>query len=96
MAWGMIAASSIAADMSFCPRSVYERVRDATLQWGKLPAVTVQTAKVIKLIKSDKKTEAGVFHFVLPKKIGQVEVVNNVPEEAIAAAMAEIRKASRG
>src|SRR5205823_11256555 len=68
VAWGMIAASSIAADMSFCPRSVYERVRDATLQWGKLPAVTVQTAKVIKLIKSDKKTEAGVFHFVLPKK----------------------------
>ena len=96
VAWGMIAASSIAADMSFCPRSVYERVRDATLRWGKLPAVTVQTAKVIKLIKSDKKTEAGVFHFVLPKKIGQVEVVNNVPEEAIAAAMAEIRKASRG
>src|SRR5947207_7051951 len=39
VASGMIAASSIASDMSFCPRSVYERVRDATLQWGKLPAV---------------------------------------------------------
>jgi 3-dehydroquinate synthetase len=56
----------------------------------------VQTTKVINLIRSDKKTEAGVVHFVLPKKIGQVEIVKDVPERAIAAAMAEIRQASRG
>jgi hypothetical protein len=52
----------------------------------------------------DRTGEGGSVHvpdrqgavFVLPKKIGQVEVVNNVPEDAIAAAMAEIRQASRG
>jgi len=96
VAWGMIAASRIAAQVGCCHQSVYERIRDAALRWGKLPSVTVQTAKAIKLIGSDKKNEAGVLHFVLPKKIGQVEVANDVPESAIAAAMAEIRQASRG
>jgi 3-dehydroquinate synthase len=96
VAWGMIAASRIAAQVGCCHQSVYERIRDAALRWGKLPSVTVQTTKAIKLIGSDKKTESGVLHFVLPKKIGQVEVANDVPESAIAAAMAEIRQASHG
>jgi len=96
VAWGMIGASRIAAQVGCCHQSVYERIRDAALRWGKLPSVTVQTTKAIKLIGSDKKTESGVLHFVLPKKIGQVEVANDVPESAIAAAMAEIRQVSHG
>src|SRR6266567_1427781 len=96
VAWGMIAASRIAADVGCCHTSVHERIREGVLRWGKLPAVNVQTAKAIKLMRSDKKTEAGVLHFVLPSKIGRVEVVNDVPESAIAVALAEIRKASRG
>jgi 3-dehydroquinate synthetase len=47
-------------------------------------------------MQSDKKTEAGSIHFVLPREIGKVEIVNNVPQGAIAAALAEIRQASRG
>jgi 3-dehydroquinate synthetase len=56
----------------------------------------VQTGKALKLIQSDKKTENSVVHFVLPKEIGKVEIVNNVPENAINAALAEIRQMSRG
>ena len=96
VAWGMIAAARIAADLGCCPRDLHERIREAVLRWGKLPAVTVQTAKAIKLMRSDKKTEAGVLHFVLPTRIGHVEVVKNAPESAVAAAISEIRKASRG
>jgi hypothetical protein len=32
---------------------------------------------------------------VLPKQIGKVEVVNHVPETAVASALAEIRRLSR-
>jgi 3-dehydroquinate synthase len=96
VAWGMIAASRIASDIGCCHRSVHERIREGVFRWGRLPDVRVQTAKTIKLIRSDKKTEAEILHFVLPKKIGRVEVVKDVPERAIAAAMAEIRRASRG
>jgi 3-dehydroquinate synthetase len=56
----------------------------------------VQTDKALRLLKSDKKTEAGSVHFVLPREIGDVKIVSNVPESAISAAMAEIRRASRG
>jgi len=96
VAWGMIAAARIATDVGLCHDSVCERIREGVLRWGKLPPVSVQTAKAIKLMGSDKKTEAGVLRFVLPSKIGRVEVVKDVPESAIAVALAEIRKASRG
>jgi len=96
VAWGMIAAARIAADLGRCQTNVHERIRDAVLRWGKLPAVTVQTANAIKLMSSDKKTEAGILHFVLPTRIGRVEIVKDVPESAVVAAMVEIRQASRG
>jgi 3-dehydroquinate synthase len=96
VAWGMIAAARISAEIGCCDLSTYERIRKATLAWGALPSVAVQTGKALKLIQSDKKTENGVVHFVLPKEIGKVEIVNNVPENAINAALAEIRQMSRG
>jgi 3-dehydroquinate synthase len=94
--WGMIAAARIATEIGCCDASVHERIREGVLRWGKLPSVNVQIAKAMKLMQSDKKTETGMLHFVLPTKIGQVKVVKDVPERPIAVALAEIRKASRG
>ncbi len=96
VAWGMIAATQIAAQIGLCETAVYDRVTKATLAWGSLPKVNIQTVKALKLMQSDKKTEAGSIHFVLPREIGKVEIVKNVPQSAIAAALAEIRQASRG
>jgi 3-dehydroquinate synthase len=96
VAWGMIAAAKIANEIQFSANGIFDQVRDATLAWGTLPNVTLTTAKAMSLIRSDKKTESGVVNFVLPKQIGKVEVVNNVPEQAITAGLAEIRRLSRG
>jgi len=96
VAWGMIAATRISVEIGLCKSAVYDRIVHATRAWGPLPKVNVPTAKALKLMQSDKKTEAGAVHFVLPKEIGKVEIVKNVPERAIAAALAEIRQASRG
>jgi 3-dehydroquinate synthase len=96
VAWGMIAATKISAEIGLCDNAVYDHIARATLAWGPLPKVTVQTAKALKLMQSDKKTEAGSIHFVLPREIGKVEIVKNVPESAIVAAVAEIRRLSRG
>lgn len=95
VAWGMRAAARIAVEMHTCDASVYERIRDAVQLWGRLPRVNVQTPRALKLMQSDKKTEAGVVNFVLPKEIGKVEIVNNVPREVVALALEEIRRASR-
>lgn len=96
VAWGMIAAAKIASEMQFSTNGIFDRVRDASLAWGTLPNVTLTTAKGMSLIRSDKKTESGVVNFVLPKEIGKVEIVSNVPEQAINTALAEIRRLSRG
>ncbi len=95
VAWGMIAAANIAANIAVCDKQVYERIRTATLAWGALPGVTLQSGRALQLLQSDKKTERGNVHFVLPEQIGKVEIVNNVPEHAIISALAEIRRLSR-
>ena len=96
VAWGMIAAAKIAEEMSFSHNGTFTRVRDASLAWGALPDVSLTASKAMSLIRSDKKTESGVVNFVLPKEIGKVEIVNRVPETAVASALAEIRRLSRG
>ena len=95
VAWGMQAAARISVETGICDDPVYERIRSAIHAWGRLPSVTIQTNKALRLIQSDKKTESGVVNFVLPRAIGQVEIVNNVPKSAISAALDEIRRASR-
>ena len=95
VAWGMIAAAKIAEEMGFSGDGIFGRIRDAGLAWGPLPNVNLTTSKALALIRSDKKTESGVVNFVLPKEIGKVEVVNRVPETAVASALAEIRRLSR-
>jgi 3-dehydroquinate synthase len=95
VAWGMQAAARIALEMRVCDSDTYQRICNAVHAWGPLPQVNVQGAKALKLMQSDKKTENGTIAFVLPKTIGKVEIVKNVPEAAIAAALAEIRRASR-
>jgi 3-dehydroquinate synthase len=96
VAWGMIAAAAIADEMRFSNNGTFDRIRDASLSWGSLPKVNVTTSKGMTLIRSDKKTEAGIVNFVLPKEIGKVEVVNHVPETVVASALAQIRRLSRG
>lgn len=95
VAWGMQAATRIALEIGFCDRALYDRICAGIHAWGPLPSVNVQTSKALRLLRSDKKTEAGVVNFVLPKAIGKVEIVSDVPSSAIAAAMAEIRRVSR-
>jgi 3-dehydroquinate synthase len=95
VAWGMIAAAKIADEMRFSHNGTFARVRDASLAWGSLPDVNLTASKAMSLIRSDKKTESGVVKFVLPKQIGKVEVVGRVPENAVVAALSEIRRLSR-
>ena len=70
VAWGMIAATKISAQIGLCESAVCDRIVHATRAWGPLPKVNVSTAKALKLMQSDKKTEAGAIHFVLPKEVG--------------------------
>src|SRR5450432_2306666 len=51
VAWGMMAATKISADIGLCDIAVYNRIGATIRAWGRLPKVTIQTAKALKLMQ---------------------------------------------
>jgi 3-dehydroquinate synthase len=81
VAWGLIAAASIA---------------DAVLSLGRLPELKVSARKILARLQSDKKTQNGAVHFVLPRGIGKVEIASDVPDKVVINAVEELRRLSCG
>jgi 3-dehydroquinate synthase len=96
VAWGMIAAAEVAAAVGKLADGEALRIREATRSVGKLPKLEVKSKNILKRLQSDKKTRNGRVHFVLPTEIGKVEVVKDVPENVVLAAVEEIQELSRG
>jgi 3-dehydroquinate synthase len=94
VAWGMIAATHIAAATDRIDNSAARRISDAVLGLGKLPKVEARSRDIVRLLQGDKKTRKGVVHFVLPREIGKVEIANDVSEKVIVEAVNELRRLS--
>jgi 3-dehydroquinate synthase len=90
--WGMIAACAIGESMGITPRDVSQRIVELVRAYGPLPKVNVSAKEVFKRLLSDKKTVAGVPHFILAKSIGEVEVVNTVESEMVIEAVRGLKK----
>ena len=95
VAWGMVAASMIAAGMQKTSAETAQRIISAVLAYAPLPRVQSRSKNIARRILSDKKTVDGVAHFVLPREIGEVEIVRNVPDRAVVQAIEELRYLSR-
>jgi 3-dehydroquinate synthase len=91
VAWGMIAAASMARDTDLCSAETAKRIQTAVLAYGSLPPVNVTANDVLSRLGADKKTIAGAVHFVLPVKVGKVTITSKVPLEIVRAAVDEIR-----
>ncbi len=95
VAWGMIAATYIAAATGRLERDSAREITGSVLALGTLPPVSTHSRSVLALLKSDKKTRDGVVHFVLPRAIGKVEIVNDVPAKIVIEAVDELRRLSK-
>jgi len=95
VAWGMIAATHIAAMTERIDNNTAIRISNAVLRLGKLPAVEARSRDIVRLLLRDKKTRDGVVHFVLPREIGKVEIVHDVPEKVVIAALNELGRLSK-
>jgi 3-dehydroquinate synthase len=95
VAWGMIAASHIAVSTGKLDSLTARRITDAVLNFGRLPSLKMKTSSIVRRLLSDKKTRQGVVHFILPREIGKVEIVGDVPEAIVRSAVDEIRKLAR-
>lgn len=94
VAWGMIAAVSIASAVGRLDAKVAKRIQNAVLAFGPLPKVAANSQNIFSLLAMDKKVAHGKIHFVLPTRIGKVEIVNDVPTSVIADAIDGLRMLS--
>jgi len=94
VAWGMVAALHIAQAVGTMKRADADRVTTAILSLGKLPRVNASAKRVAARLDSDKKARGGKVHFILPTKIGAVEVVDNIPESIALQAVEHVRRIS--
>jgi 3-dehydroquinate synthase len=95
VAWGMVAATLIAQELGRITTAGAQRIIGAVRALGPLPAIEAAAAGIQRRISTDKKTRDGVTHFVLPRAIGRVEVVPDVPLRVVRTAIERVRELSR-
>ncbi len=95
VAWGIVAATLIAERLGKIRSFDAQRISSAVLALGPLPPIEAGAAGIQRRIASDKKTRDGVTHFVLPRAIGRVEIVADVPLRLVREAVERVRALSR-
>lgn len=81
---GMLMASSMAEDTGIMPAEENARLARLIRRVGPLPKCDQLSARhVYQLMLSDKKTTSAGIHFILPKRIGKVEIRAGVPRAAV-------------
>jgi 3-dehydroquinate synthase len=90
VAWGMIAASTLAASSRIFPAKDLGQLVSLTARVGPLPAwPDASVARLIAAMRADKKTRAGRLRFVLPEKIGKVRCGVEVDPEILSEVLRE-------
>ncbi len=64
------------------------------IAYGPLPKLKVKPSRILKRLMSDKKTVAGTPHFVLARRMGEVEIANDVPKRVILRAVDKLNDLS--
>lgn len=93
VAMGMRAAAELAASLALLSGRDAERQKNLIEKAG-LPAVLpgkLKTVRVLKCMSHDKKKEKGTLKFVLPVKIGKVQIYRSIPPSFILEALGTIR-----
>ncbi len=97
VAWGMLAALQLGRMRGTISSAHADRVEHTIFAYGPLPPFRATAEKLIEAASRDKKNRAGVRRFVLPKGIGEAEVVENVTDTELIAAidwmLARVREA---
>jgi shikimate kinase/3-dehydroquinate synthase len=89
---GMIAAAEMSAALGRCDHTLPVRIRRVIERLG-LPVETAfEPDEAMAAMDTDKKRRGRGLRFVLPTRIGQVEIVANVPPELVRAAWETIRR----
>jgi 3-dehydroquinate synthase len=95
VAWGMVASAMIAVGMQKTSPAAAQRIISLVLAYAPLPEVEVRPKSIFRRLANDKKTLDGQVHFILPRGIGEVDIVTDVPERAVLQVVEELRNLSQ-
>jgi 3-dehydroquinate synthase len=89
--YGMLVAAEIAVARGSMPSGDRDTLAALIATMGPLPAVAdLPVAETLDAIAHDKKVVAGQLHYVLPRALGECEVVADVTKDEIASALRSI------
>lgn len=80
VAWGMIAATSIAAHRQCISQEDARRIAALVRAYGPLKRFAANAEQLVALTARDKKNRSGARSFILPTRIGEAVVVRDVTE----------------
>jgi 3-dehydroquinate synthase len=84
VAFGMRAATWLAVDCAGLDPNEADRIVRLIESYGPIPALDgIEPDRLLARLRSDKKTVQGKVHFVLPDRIGHVQIVSGIAEEPI-------------
>jgi 3-dehydroquinate synthase len=90
VALGMVAAAELSAGLGYCEPALVERTRSTVARLG-LPVVRqFDPELVLDAMGTDKKRRGRSLRFILPLRIGEVAVVEDVPAARVMRALASI------
>jgi 3-dehydroquinate synthase len=91
VAWGMLAAIRLAVRQGLLPSSEAERIRSLIVSYGPVPSLRKMDAAALEPhLAVDKKVRDGQIHFVLPCRVGEVEIVGGITAREAARALEEV------
>jgi 3-dehydroquinate synthase len=91
VAWGMLGATLIAVGMNRLGEQDASLIASLVARCGRLPRLPrISPAALSRTIAADKKSRAGHVGWVLPKRIGAVDIGVHVPEKLVAMAWREL------
>ena len=79
--WGSIAATRLGWMRGMIPEREAERIIALILRYGPLSTFRATAEKLVALTANDKKNRSGSLSFVLPRRIGVVEIVRDVTKD---------------
>jgi len=83
IAIGMLYATKIAVEIGLTNNKVYERQLSLIKRLGLPLTIDLKPGDIIKTLYTDKKVISGKLRFILPKKIGEVVISDQVTEEIL-------------
>jgi 3-dehydroquinate synthase len=89
--WGMLAASRLAARMGLLRAESASRIENLVRQVGPLPDLpAAKPARLVEIMRADKKTRGGQSRFVLSRKIGSAETFCSVPAKLVVEVLGQL------